>query len=123
MSGASPLEHVVTIWRTDHAKAIAAEVARRFQPFCDDCFGLWFHLDPSDLSAAIEEFDLGTGRRVRMGVLRVGHAAWVKGIGSGVIESIARERAVVRLARPYRTTSHVIAHRSLLKPHLRTVPA
>lgn len=123
INGASPLEHEVWAFRTDYFREIAAQLRARFDLYSDDAFGLWFHTDPRVLLDAIEEFDLATGRRVRMGeLLRVDGRVTVKDFGAGVIRSIDARGAVVKLDNPRGGLSQVIAPRSLLKPHVRIAP-
>lgn len=122
INAASPLEHDVRIYRTDHYAKILAALKHRFRAWSEDGLGVWFHLDPSELYAAIDEFDLGTGARVRMGkYLAVGGRAWVKGLGPGTISSLDSRTgaATVRLERPVRDLTQVIATPSMIKPHIR----
>lgn len=123
INAASPLEHEVRAYRTDHYAVIVDHLRRRFRPLSEDGFGLWFHADPRELFAAIEEYDLATGKRVRLGEhLRVAGRATVKDFGPGTIMSIDERGAVVKLDRPKGNLTEVIAPRALLKPHLRLAP-
>lgn len=120
INACSPLEHDVSVYRTDHYRNIVEAVRERHKPYSVDGFGLWFEMDPSTLRAAVEEFDLATGNRTRMGEwLRVGGRATVKNVGPGTIESMNERGALVTLDRPKGNVRQVIAPRALLKPHFR----
>lgn len=119
INGASPLEHVVRAYRTDHYAAIARSIASRFRLMSEDGFGLWFLEDPGRLHEAIDEYDLQTGRRMRAGLLEVGSPAWVKTMGSGVITKLDDHNVTVRLDQRRGNSDLVFAHRSLVKPYIR----
>jgi hypothetical protein len=120
INACSPLEHEVFVFRTDHFRAITNALQQRYRPYSIDGFGVWFEMDLSVLLAAVDEFDLGTGLRVRMGLhFCVGGRVTVKDTGSGTIASLNERGAIVKLDRPKGNVSQVIAPRSLLKPHLR----
>ncbi len=121
INAASPLEHFVTAIRTDHYADIVRALKRRFAALAEDGFGLWFHVDPRELRAAIDEFDLATGQRVRDGQYAVNGRAWVKDLGGGTIAAITERGCRVRLDRPRGAVREVIAPRSLMKPYLRAV--
>lgn len=122
INAASPLEHEVYAYRTDYFHEITAQLRRRYQLLSEDGFGLWFHVDPRELAAAIEEFDLESGKRVRIGAaLCVGGRATVKDLGPGTITSLNARGAVVKLDRPKGRVTEITAPRSLLKPHLRAL--
>jgi hypothetical protein len=74
INGASPLDHHVNAYRTDHYELIVSRIKRRFRDFSEDGLGVWFHVDPSVMLAAVEEFDLSTGARITHGT-RCGCAA------------------------------------------------
>jgi hypothetical protein len=119
VNGASPLEHVVSAYRTDHFREIARSVASRFRLVSEDGFGLWFLEDPNRLHEAIAEYDLETGKRIRAGLLEVGAPAWVKTMGSGVVTKLSDYDVAVRLDQPRGKSEVVYAHRSLVKPYIR----
>lgn len=124
INAASPLEHEVSIYRTDHYQTIVDALRVRFRTYSADGFGIWFQMDPSEIRNAVEEFDLATGQRVRMGLwLKVGGRATVKEFGPGTISSMNERGAVVQLDRPKGNVRQVLAPRVLLKPHLRAISA
>lgn len=117
----SPLEHDVVAYRTRHYARIVAAIKRRFGALSEDGFGLWFHADPREICAAIEEYSLATGERVRDGVFELNARVWVKDFGPGEIEGFTDRGARVTLERHVGGLREVLAPRSLMKPYLRAV--
>lgn len=121
INSASPLEHDVFAYATPHYRAIVASLKRRFGALAEDGFGLWFHIDPSEICAAIEEFDLASGVRTRDGIFELAGRVWVKDFGPGEIQAFTDRGARVRLDRHKGGLHEVLSPRSLMKPYLRAV--
>lgn len=117
----SPLEHDVFAYRSPHYAHIVASIKRRFSAASEDGFGVWFHADASEICAAIEEFSLATGERMRDGIFEVNGRVWVKDFGPGEIKAFSDRGARVQLEQHKGGLREVLVPRSLMKPYLRAV--
>lgn len=123
INSASPLEHEVLAYRTDHFQKIVDALRRRFGALSVDGLGVWFEADLNAIRCTIAEYDLASGMRVRDGPFELYGPVWVKGAGAGTISALTERGAVVKLRDPKGELREVIAPRSLMKPHLRSIPA
>lgn len=67
INAASPLEHEVRVFRTEHYAAIVQSLRERFRSVAEDGFGLWFDVDACEIVAAVEECAIGSDRWPRTG--------------------------------------------------------
>lgn len=120
INGASPLEHVVRAYRTDHFARIVAEIVQQFGQVSCDAFGAWFHLDANKIHAAIAEYDLATGDRQRVGQIERGKCVWVRGSGIGTVKSIsAKGELIVDLDEPIGNMARLRVWHWMARPHMR----
>lgn len=125
---ASPLELEVTALETEHYRVIEADLVARFRAYADDCYGHWLQSEHADVLAALGEYDLDTGARIRCGNLKIGDRAFVKGVGKGQITGFTTLAAAARIG--MESTERIVvftedrgqyvsASRSMVKPIVR----
>jgi hypothetical protein len=85
ISQASPLELDVTALETEHYREIERDLVARFSAYRDDGYGHWLQTEYNCVVAALNEYDLETGARIRSGDLKIGDRAFVPGIGKGEV--------------------------------------
>lgn len=118
---------------TPHAERIARQLEAEFAGKALSTYGdhPYFLVDWEFVEQALAEFDLVTGRRLRMGDVAVGDAVRVTlTLASeperklrGYVTAIAGRRFAVKLDRPDGELHSLLATRAQLKPILRAVAA
>lgn len=94
---ASPLELDVTALETEHYREIERDLIVRFGAYRDDGYGHWLQAEYGQVVAALNEYDLDTGARIRSGTLKIGDRVFVPTIGKGEITGFVTGAAAARM--------------------------
>jgi hypothetical protein len=114
----------VEIRACPYAPRVIDGVGRRLSPSIDSqsAGSFWSRADFEEILAAVDEYDLATGRRIANAGVKVGDPVHVAKHGRGRVKSMSHAGLInVALDRPDGDTIGVVAHRSMVKPILRAV--
>lgn len=93
----SPLELEVKALETEHYREIEHDLIARFGAYRDDGYGHWLQTEYQSVLAALDEYDLNTGARIRSGALKIGDRAYVPGLGKGQVTGFVTQEAAARI--------------------------